>query len=157
MSLKPLSKTVIGLTKPLFQRKYIKLGRIYSHWEEIIGKEFLNVALPLDLHSRADKKKGGLFTTLTILTDSGTALALSYQKERILGRIEHIFGEALVNDLKIIQGQSFQTPSSKTPSAPLNTAKKEEISTLLEKIDDESLRRRLEDFATSLYHSVKQP
>ncbi len=160
MSFRPLSKSIISLSKPVFQRKYIKLGRIYSYWTQIIGEEYAEKAMPIALKTRPIKLKKGhkeyrIETTLCIITNSASALPLSYQKERILGRIETLFGERLVNDLKITQNHSLQKISSAQNPEKISYANVNEIENMMKQITDHDLRETLEHFSQSLYQSVK--
>lgn len=160
MTLRPLSKSVISLSKPVFQRKYLKLGRIYKYWPQIIGEEYAEKALPIALKTRpvkskSSQKKYDIEATLCIISSSALALPLSYQKDRIIGRIEHLFGERIVTDLKITQNHSFQkkTVANKTKTV---FPKISELQDMLQNISDPELRERLEHFGQSLYQSVKQ-
>ncbi len=158
MALRPLSKSVISLSKPVFQRKYLKLGRIYTYWPQIIGEEYAEKALPVALKTRPVRQKNGtkkydIIATLCIITNSANALALSYQKERILGRIEHLFGERIITDIKITQNHSIQTTISSHKVEKLSTLNQEEIKQMMAHISDNDLRERLEHFSQSLYQS----
>ena len=149
MPLRPLSKSVISLSTPVFQRKYLKLGRIYKFWSQIIGEEYAEKALPVALKTRPIKLKNGtkkyrIEATLCVITNSANALPLSYQKERILSRIEHLFGERIVTDIKFTQNHSIQKQAA---------SNKTERKDMLEHISDNDLRETLEHFSQSLYQS----
>ena len=138
----------------------MKLGRIYAHWPQIIGEDYAEKALPIALKTRPIQKKNGvkkydIEVTLCIITNSANALPLSYQKERILGRIEHIFGERIVTDLKITQNHSFQKSSTANKSVKTSFANKDEINEMLKNVTDEALRETLEQFSQSLYQSAR--
>ena len=154
----PLSKSLGSLSKPLFQRKYIKLGRVYQYWTEIIGEKYATRAMPVGLKIRYGKsrtKEKKMEAVLTILTDSGTAMTLTYQKDLILARIEHIFGKKMIEDIKIIQGKVIRPDIIPSPAPPLPYADQQKLNTMLDQVDDPVLHARLEEFATSLYQSSK--
>ncbi len=138
----------------------MKLGRIYAYWPEIIGADYANKALPVALKTRPVNKKNSqqkydIEVTLCLITYSAYALPLSYQKERILGRIEHLFGERIVTDIKITQNHTFQKASTANKSTRISFANQEEINEMLKNITDEGLRERLEQFGQSLYQSAR--
>lgn len=158
MSLRPLSKSVISLSSPVFQRKYLKLGRIYKFWPEIIGEAYAEKALPVALKTRPIKEKNGtkkyrIEATLNVITNSANALPLSYQKERILSRIEHLFGERIITDIKFTQNHSMQKQNVSNKSEKISFLNKQEIKDMLSNVTDNDLRERLEHFSQSLYQS----
>ena len=152
MSLKQLSKSITPLTKPVFQRKFVKLGRIFELWPQIIGEDYKHIALPVALKSR--KKDKDITFVLHIMSESAYAQRLNFQKDVILSRLEHYFGERIITDLIIRHGTlPAAKPLQKTAS--LSAERVMQIRALTEKINDETLRERLEQFAQSLYQSQK--
>ncbi|MCB9973703.1 MAG: DUF721 domain-containing protein [Rhodospirillales bacterium] len=157
-----LSKNIMSLTKPVFQRKYMKLGRIYSYWAQIIGEDFAATTLPIALQTKPVKNKTGksvkedgpykIEATLHIMTDGASALALSYQKDLILGRLEHLFGERMVTDLRITQNHIKQKAPASKPHK-LSPQEKEELVAMIDCVEDPDLKQRLSQFATSLLQS----
>ena len=156
MAFRRLSKSVLPLTRPVFSRKFVKIGRVFKHWPEIIGPEFENHALPLKLRTRKNTSRDGgpeMISTLTILTTPAMSTRLAYQTEMMLGRIEHLFGERIIQEIKFIQNDnalsSKKTLKKKSTLKPVPA----EICGAIDEIGDEDLRKRLEDFTTGLYQS----
>ena len=101
MALKLISDAVPKVTSKTFSRKYIALGRIVTHWEDIIGKEIADKAQPVKIHYRKAKdKQKKAEATLEVAVTSADAALLHYQKDVILERINQIFGDRWVTDLK---------------------------------------------------------
>lgn len=152
MSLKQISKSVQPLTAPVFKRKYVKLGRILSNWQQIAGTEFEDIATPIALKPR--KIKDEISFILHLSTSSANSQRVSYQKELILSRLEHFFGERLVKDITI----HHASKSAETPlflQKNLTESEKTYLSDMVSKIEDDNLRARLEAFSKNLYISEK--
>lgn len=91
--MKSISRSVPGLLGQVFQRKYIALGRIVTHWKEIVGEDFAERAQPAKIHYFKPKiPKEKATATLDIAASSADCAVLVYQKDVILQRINQIFG-----------------------------------------------------------------
>ena len=152
MSLKSISKSVQPLTSPVFQRKYVKLGRILSSWEQIAGAEFANIAYPIALKPRKQREK--ITFILHMATESAQSQRLSYQKELILSRLEHFFGERIITDITIHHA-SKQQPKPFMLQKNLTETEKTYLSDMVSRVDDATLRERLEAFSKTLFLSEK--
>lgn len=161
-ALRLLSETVPFVTGKTFARKYIALGRIVTHWEDVIGSQMAKIAQPLKIHyrkpsqnSREKTKKGE--ATLDIAVSSADSVLLSMQKGLILERINQLFGNNWITDLRFVHvppEKTTQTP--KRPPAPLNEEEKKYIAETLEEIEDTDIKRRLESFGTAILQDKKQ-
>lgn len=146
------SATILrDLNKSLFGKKHIAYGRIFEHWSDIIDKSMVNQCIPAGVRYRKDKA-GETVCVLKIQTNSALALRLSYQKGLILERINMLIGKPKFVDIQIIH-QSTDQPLTKKKSmakaakAPkMETSLDQETQVMLDAIDDEELKTRLESY-----------
>ncbi len=155
--MKPVSRSVPGLLAKVFERKYIALGRIVTHWKEIIGPDFAERAQPAKIHYRKAKTaKEKSTATLDIAASSADCAVLVYQKDVILQRINQIFGDSWISDIK------FQHVELKRPSKPpkrtktLTECEKNHLSQMLETVDDPDIREVLARMGQSILQEKKQ-
>lgn len=150
-ALKLVSKAVPKVTNKTFKRKYIALGKIVTQWREIMGDKMAVHAQPLKIHYRKPKRKGDKATaTLDIAASSSQASLLIMQKGVLLEKINHIFGEALVTDIRFVHQTlpSKERPIKKTK--PLTAEEKNTLSNMLDKIEDSELKERLDSMGEAL-------
>lgn len=154
-SLRLLSDTVPKVTGKLFARKYIALGRIVTHWPDIIGADMAARAQPMKIHYRkapADKeakegketKKAKSTATLEIGATSADCAVLQMQKGVILERINQVFGDAWVTDLKFIHVAPDKKAPRKPRKQPLNDEEQKYLAEMLEEVADPDIKQRLD-------------
>jgi hypothetical protein len=154
-ALKLLSDAVPRVADKTFKRKYIALGRIVTHWREIMGERLADIAQPQKIHYRKAKRKDQKpNATLEIVTSSANASLLIMQKGVLLEKINHIFGEQWITDIKFVHTPA-NAPLKKTkPKPTLSEDDKNNLSEMLETIDDPAIKERLismgEAFLTDL-------
>jgi Uncharacterized protein conserved in bacteria len=151
---KLLSDAVPKLTGKVFSRKYNMLGRLVTRWEDIVGKELAEKAVPVKLHFRKKKTAHARATaSLDISCTSADAAALHYQKDLILERINQIFGERWVTAIRFVPmaaNLSGQAAKPCTRRKTLSAAEKNNLSALLNDIEDPELKAQLEDLGTAI-------
>ncbi|MFN3701329.1 MAG: DUF721 domain-containing protein [Alphaproteobacteria bacterium] len=151
--MRPVSEASATVTKTIFSRKYIALGRILSQWNDIVGAELALKAQPVALHYRKHKdQKKTPDATLEIATTSAYATRLHYQKDLILERIHHLFGERWVTAIRFVNTPSNVNKMAAAPRKPASLSAEEEkyIAESLDLITDPDIRNRLENFGKSL-------
>jgi hypothetical protein len=133
--MRPLSEPVSRISGKTFSRKYIALGRILSEWEQIVGPEFSGKAIPVKLNYRKNGKTDKTLASLDIATSDAQATALHYQKDLILERI---------GDIRFVSvpGRAAKTPEK--PKRPLTEDEKKFLSGMLEALEDQELKAKLE-------------
>ena len=155
--LKPISDSVALLTKSSFSRKFVSLSRILTQWEDIVGEEMAGKTQPAKLHYRKPKAANeSPKATLDIAASSADATVLHYQKGLILERINQLFGESWVTDIKFVHipveyKRTAPKPQPRMPTpedlanlrATLDTVEDEEIKKRLERLGQGVLRRPL--------------
>ncbi len=147
--MRPLSESTARIAGKSFERKYIALGRIVKHWDEIVGAKLADKAQPVKIQYRKAPRGGKAEVTLEVAASSADATMLHYQKELILERINQIFGDRWVTAIKFVQVASNNSarPYSrkrKKTSAPLTTDEKNTLSGMLVSIEDHDIKTRLE-------------
>lgn len=142
--MRPLSEPVSRISGKTFSRKYIALGRILSEWEQIVGPEFSGKAIPVKLNYRKNGKTGKSLASLDIATSDAQATALHYQKDLILERINRVFGQGWIGDIRFVSvpGRAAKTPEK--PKRPLTEDEKKFLSGMLEALEDQELKAKLE-------------
>jgi hypothetical protein len=158
-ALKLLSSAVPKVTDKAFKRKYIALGRIVTQWREIMGEKMADHAQPLKIHYRKPKRKGDpARATLDITASSAQASLLIMQKGVILERINQIFGEALITDIRFVH-QTTNVKNTKTKKkhhTPLTEDEKNSLSNMLDTVEDDELKNRLSSMGEALLKDRKQ-
>lgn len=155
-ALKLISDAVPKVTDKTFQRKYIALGRIVTHWRDIMGEKMAAYAQPLKIHYRKPKRKGDKpEATLEIAASSAHASLLIMQKGVLLEKINHIFGERWVTDIKFVHAPANAPEKPSKVTKPLTEAEKNSLSQMLETVDDPELRARLATLGEAFYQDQK--
>jgi len=156
-ALKLVSSSLPKVTDKVFQRKYIALGRIVTCWEEIIGQQMAQKAQPVKIRYKKTKdKKQKPDAVLEIAVSSANASLLSMQKGVILERINQIFGDQWITDIRFIHQPANFKPKSSKPGRTLSDGDRESLSNLLDKIDDPVMRERLNSLGEALLKDHKQ-
>jgi hypothetical protein len=88
-----LSQAVPKVASQAFARKYIMLGRLVTHWAEIVGADLAAKAQPVG--TRYSKRDGKPFITLEVACSSAEATILSMRVSLILEKINLGFGHPL--------------------------------------------------------------
>lgn len=146
-----------ALLGKVFERKYIALGRIVTHWREIVGEEYAERAQPAKIHYIKPKHpKEKPTATLDIAASSADCAVLIYRKDLILQRINQLFGDGWVSDIK------FQHVEPKVKIKPQKRTKlltedeKNHLSQLLDGVDDPELKERLSRLGQSILQESKK-
>lgn len=157
MSMQLLSRSVPAILSKTFERKYIALGRIVTHWKEIIGEDFAERAQPAKIHyARPKHPKQKPTATLDIAASSADCSVLVYQKDVILQRINRIFGSQWVSDVKFIHVEPKKALKPPKRTKNLTQDEKKYLSQMLEKVDDPDLKVRLASFGKALLQEKKK-
>jgi len=152
--LRLLSEAIPKVTGKVFSRKYTMLGRIVTHWEDIVGADLADKAQPVKLRYMKKKHpKAKATAALDIATSSANATVLHYQKDVILERINQIFGERWITAIRFVPVASnapadeFQRPARRKP---LTGQEKQHLSSMLENIEDPDLQEKLKNLGTAI-------
>lgn len=142
--MRPVSEATRRVTGKSFSRKYISLGRILTHWDEIVGKDLAQKAQPVKLHYIKRKDGAKPQASLDIATTGSDATLLHYQKDLILERLNNIFGERWITAIRFVtMPANAQALKPKKAKVPLTDAEKNHLSSLLDNISDPEIRHKL--------------
>jgi len=122
-----------------------------------MGAAFAAKATPNKIHYRKPKKRNDKPTAiLEISTSPSDATLMHYQKGVILERINHIFGEAWINDIKFValERNAFK-PKTKPYKRPLTQGEKNDLSNILENVSDPLIYERLQSLGSHILKSDK--
>jgi len=157
-AMRPVSDSVPKVADKTFKRKYIALGRIVTRWQDIIGDKMAALAQPQKIHYRKARKKGDKPTaTLEIATSSTTASLLMMQKGMILEKINLIFGEDWVTDIKFVHMPVEAKKRSRlNQTKTLTTDEENSLSAMLNDIEDKELKIKLQNMGQSLLKDLKE-
>jgi hypothetical protein len=155
MSLGPkqLSYAVSKVTRKSCSKKFISVGRILAHWDQIMGEEMAKHAQPIKVQYRKPKnRREKPSATLEIATPSAQASLLHYQIDLILERINRIFGERWITAIKFVHipANSSKKSSFRNQKPRLSAQEKAELDAVLENISDPEMRLRLESLGQAM-------
>ena len=116
-----------------------------------MGEKMATHAQPLKIHYRKPKRKGDKAeATLEIATSSSQASLLIMQKGVLLEKINHMFGENWVTDIRFVHTPSHTPEKVKKQTNPLTIEEKNTLSHMLEMVDDPAIKERLENMGAAL-------
>lgn len=145
-----------GALKGPAEKRGFSVVKLLTHWPECVGPEIAAIARPVKItYGR------GFGGTLVLLTTGANAPVLSMQKERIIERVNAIYGYAAVAHVHVTQtaptgfaeGQvAFEAAKPKPRPAP-DPARLARALSELDGIEDDGLKQAL----TRLAHNVSTP
>ncbi len=155
--MRPISEATARIAGQNFSRKFVALGRIAAQWEDIIGSQLAGKAQPAGIQYRKAFKRGEKpKAILEIATSSSDATLMHYQKGLILERLNQIFGDSWITDIRFVTKAANQTPPKlKKHKRPLTGAEKNHLSTMLEGAEDPEILARLEALGQGIIGSDK--
>ena len=140
----------------VFKRKFIALGRIVTRWEDIVGSKMASQAQPQKIRYRKPKRSGDKpSATLEIATSSANASLLIMQKGMLLEKINYIFGEDWITDIKFVHAPANAPTIKRKKTKPLTSDEKNSLSHMLETIEDPDIKEKLTKMGTSLLEDKK--
>ncbi len=149
--MRPLSESTARIAGQSFERKFIALGRIVSHWADIVGKDLAHKTFPVKIIYHKKERGGKPDAVLEISCSSADATLLHYQKDLILERINQIFGDRWIGAIRFVaNAANTQSVLRKKAQPPLTPREKHTLSSLLSTIADEDVRARLENLGQAI-------
>ena len=152
MGLRLLSESIPKVSGRAYGRKYTMLGRIVTHWGDIVGQDMANKAIPGALKYRSKKgdKKNPEFT-LEIEVSSADATVLSYRIDLILARISQIFGEGMITAIRFVpQTANKPAPVVKKRKMPLSADEKIYIEDVVKDVEDPEIQEKLKKLGAAI-------
>ena len=155
--MKPLSHSAARIAGKSFERKYVALGRIVKAWAQIVGTDLASKAQPVKINYRKRERGKANEARLDIAVNSADATILHYQKDLILERINQVFGERWVTDIRFVHVPTDSTvlkPSSARQHPGLSDQEQETLQGvlggMLQDVEDADIRERLKTLGTSV-------
>ncbi|MCK5284365.1 MAG: DUF721 domain-containing protein [Alphaproteobacteria bacterium] len=155
--MRQLSEATARIIGRNFNRKYVALGRIVKVWSDIVGAELADKAQPVKINYRKAKVRGEKpKASLDIAVSSSNATLLHYQKDLILERINQIFGERWVTNIRFVNIPVNILPvKRKKIKIPLTNIEKNTLSDILCTISDKEIKSKLEKLGTAVVEESK--
>ena len=156
--MRPLSEATSRIASKTFSRKYIALGRLVNQWDIIMGPQFSSLAQPLKLNYRKNgKNKKDVYVTLDIATNAANATLLNYQKGVILEKINSLFGNNWIKDIRFVASE-FTNMGIESEGLPLPLTSDDEIylSGVLDQIEDPDIKEKLESLGKAILTDKKK-
>lgn len=131
------------------------VSRLLTHWPETVGEDVAATARPVKVHYGRE----GFGATLTLLTTGARAPMLEMQKEKILERVNAVYGYAAISTVRITQtaptgfaegqAQFAHAPKKQAPRAP-SPEVRQAAQTLSRDVQDDGLRAALDQLACNV-------
>jgi hypothetical protein len=129
---------------------------LLTHWQEIAGPDLAPLCRPVKVSYSA---KGGFGATLTVLASGAAAPLVQMQLERLLDRVNAVYGTDAISRIRITQTAAtgfaeaqkpFETPNIAPPSPEAMARARSVVSSLTDGIGDEGLKSALDRLATNV-------
>lgn len=146
--MRPLSESASRVAGHSLGKKYVALGRILDRWADIVGPDMALKAQPDTLrYHKYKEQKGKSVATLDIAVSTADATLLHYRKDLLLERINQIFGEAWIGDIRFVNkpaNNSSHTPRRRLQKRDISPPDQKYLKEVLDCIADDEIRSRLE-------------
>jgi len=136
------------IVTPVFKVRGLMEGKIITHWKQIVGERFAQLALPEKIIFPKGKKGEG---TLHLSVTSSSSLLVHYAQGLILEHINTFFGYKAISKLHMNHG--FIPPKiepGKAAPPPLSQEEKKWLDQQIQVITDPDLRSSLENLGKSI-------
>lgn len=122
-----------------------------------MGEKMASLAQPVKIRYRKPRRKGDKpEAILDVAASSANASLLVMQKGVLLEKINHIFGEQLVTDIRFVHTPANAPQKAEKQTKPLTEEEKSSLSRMLKDIEDDAIRERLEAMGKALIQDRKE-
>lgn len=159
MGLKLISEAAAKITGKTFSRKYIALGRLFDQWPDIMGEEMAARTQPVKIHYKRQKdQRAKPQGTLEIAASSADAAVLVYRRDLILERLNRIFGDRWIVDIKYVHIEPAGAPAARARRQRRALSDDEQgfLTKTLEQVTDPALKERLQRFGEAYLKDTKK-
>jgi hypothetical protein len=145
MALRQLSENIPRISQKVFSRKYIALGRVVTCWPQIVGADMASRAQPVKIHYRRRKGKNANTpdASLEVAVTSADAAVLQYQTGVLIEKMERLFGERWITDIRFTHVPANRQPVTAAPGKTLTEEQKSHLSLMLGDGDDQDIKEKL--------------
>ena len=135
-----------SITKDIFTKRGFKEHKVITNWKDIVGDEISIYTIPESLtHNKL----------LTIKCESSHALEFQYHIPKIIERITIMMGYPAVKSIRIKQGNiKNKNKAVKIKKNAISKKYKEELNSILNKVNDENLKKKLINFSKSFFSNI---
>ena len=135
-----------SITKDIFKKRGFKEHKVITNWKDIVGDEISIYTIPESLtHNKL----------LTIKCESSHALEFQYHIPKIIERITIMMGYPAVKGIRIKQGNiKNKNKAVKIKKNAISKKNKEELNSILNKVNDENLKKKLINFSKSFFSNI---
>jgi len=135
-----------SITKDIFKKKGFKEHKVITNWKDIVGDEISIYTIPESLtHNKL----------LTIKCESSHALEFQYHIPKIIERITIMMGYPAVKSIRIKQGNiKNKNKAVKIKKNAISKKNKDELHSILNKVNDENLKKKLINFSKSFFSNI---
>ena len=135
-----------SITKDIFTKRGFKEHKVITNWKDIVGDEISIYTIPESLtHNKL----------LTIKCESSHALEFQYHIPKIIERITIMMGYPAVKSIRIKQGNvKNKNKAVKIKKNAISKKNKEELNSILNKVNDENLKKKLINFSKSFFSNI---
>ena len=146
-----ISEAIPRVAGQVFSRKYIMLGRLVTHWTDIVGAELANKAQPVKINYRKRKGQEKSEASLDIAASTADATLLHYRKDLILERINRIFGDRWITAIRFVPMASNMPPPSRIKKQKFLTEQdKKYIADTVNGVEDPEIAERLKSLGEAM-------
>jgi hypothetical protein len=154
-----VSELTAGILDPVLRKRAgMSIGLVQS-WEEIAGPRLADRTRPEKLIWPRRIREDDPYepATLVVACEGAMALRLQHETGEIIARVNAFFGFSAVGRIKIVQkpvaGQTKAAPGSRALSAE----EAARVQSYVSNIEDEDLRKSLEELGRSILAARKTP
>lgn len=156
---KHLSDLVSDVLSDVIARRSGMTLDLLAAWDDIVGEQYANVTLPEKIlwpksYSDDDAFQAG---TLVVACDGSRVLFFQHESTQIIERLNLFFGFQAIAKLKLIQRPINRQRQKVSVAQKLNREEAERLNSVLNKINDPELRKRLEKFGKGVISKNSKP
>ena len=135
-----------SITKDIFKKRGFKEHKVITNWKDIVGDEISIYTIPESLtHNKL----------LTIKCESSHALEFQYHIPKIIERITIMMGYPAIKSIRIKQGNiKNKNKAVKIKKNAISKKNKDELHSILNKVNDENLKKKLINFSKSFFSNI---
>ena len=135
-----------SITKDIFKKRGFKEHKVITNWKDIVGDEISIYTIPESLTQNK---------LLTIKCESSHALEFQYHIPKIIERITIMMGYPAVKSIRIKQGNiKNKNKAVKIKKNAISKKNKDELHSILNKVNDENLKKKLINFSKSFFSNI---
>lgn len=156
-----LSDALPRIAGQVFSRKYIMLGRLVTHWDDIVGSDLARQCQPVRVRRYKTGSDGKLAAALDIAASPANATLLHYRKDLILERINRIFGENWVAAIRFVPDSVANSedgirPRIRKREVALSPADEKYLSEALDGVGDAAIQERLRALGSAILQESRE-